>query len=54
MNYPNGIKKPKSIDITTKPVDYKNRGMTLEGEINQSNEYYIEIEKAYVTSLLSK
>ena len=37
MNYPNGIKKSKNIDITTKPVDYKNRGMTLEGEINQSN-----------------
>ena len=48
MNYPNGIKKPQSIDISTKPVDYKNRGMTLEGEINQSNEYYIEIGKAFI------
>ena len=48
MNYPNGIKKSKNIDITTKPVDYKNRGMTLEGEINQSNEYYIEIGKAFI------
>ena len=48
MNYPNGIKKPQSIEITTKPVDYKNRGMTLEGEINQSNEYYIEIGKAFI------
>ena len=48
MNYPNGIKKPQNIDISTKPVDYKNRGMTLEGEINQSNEYYIEIGKAFI------
>ena len=48
MNYPNGIKKPQNIDISTKPVDYKNRGMTLEGEINQSNEYYIEIGRAFI------
>lgn len=48
MNYPNGIKKPQNVDISTKPVDYKNRGMTLEGEINQSNEYYIEIGKAFI------
>lgn len=48
MNYPNGIKKPQNIDISTKPVDYKNRGMTLEGEINQSNEYYTEIGKAFI------
>ena len=48
MNYPNGIKKPQNIDISTKPVDYKNRGMTLEGEINQSNEYYIAIGKAFI------
>lgn len=48
MNYPNGIKKPQNIDMSTKPVDYKNRGMTLEGEINQSNEYYIEIGKAFI------
>ena len=48
MNYPNGIKKPQNVDISIKPVDYKNRGMTLEGEINQSNEYYIEIGKAFI------
>ena len=48
MNYPNGIKKHQNVDISTKPVDYKNRGMTLEGEINQSNEYYIEIGKAFI------
>ena len=48
MNYPNGIKKPQNIDISTNPVDYKNSGMTLEGEINQSNEYYIETGKAFI------
>ena len=48
MNYPNGIKKSTNVDISTKPVDYKNRGMTLEGEINQSNEHYIEIGKAFI------
>ena len=34
--------------INTKPTDYKNRGMTLENEINISNEYYIEMGKAYI------
>lgn len=44
MNYPNGIKKQKDNIIIT----YKNRGMTLENEINSSNEYYREIDKAYI------
>lgn len=48
MNYPNGIKKQNTVTATPKPVDYKNRGMTLEGEINQSNEYYVEIGKAFI------
>ena len=44
MNYPNGIKKSKPNIITT----YNNRGMTLENEINLSNEYYKEIDKAHI------
>lgn len=48
MNYPNGIKKSNISTINTKPTDYKNRGMTLENEINQSNKYYIETEKAFI------
>ena len=48
MNYPNGIKKANIPAQNSKTVDYKNRGMTLENEINQSNEYYIEIEKAFI------
>lgn len=44
MRYPGGIKKE------TKPstITYKNRGMSLESELNQTNEYYREIDKAYI------
>ena len=35
MKYPNGIK-----NIIKKDINYKNRGMTLENEINTANEYY--------------
>ena len=44
MNYPNG-KKSTTINHTT---NYSNRGMTLENELNQSNEYYRLIDKAYI------
>ena len=44
MNYPNGLKKKNQVSITT----HKNRGMTLENELNISNEYYREIDKAYI------
>lgn len=43
MNYPNKIKKNYQKIIT-----YNNRGMDLEGEINEANEYYLEIEKALI------
>lgn len=45
MNYPNGIKKEIS---SPDNINYKNRGMTLESELNLSNEYYREIDKAYI------
>ena len=48
MKYPNGIKKQPSSMITNNNISYKNRGMTLEGELNDSNEYYREIDKAYI------
>ena len=47
MNYPNGIKKVK----TLKPkenINYKNRGMNLEEDINNSNEYYREKKIAFI------
>ena len=51
MNYPNGIKKEKQDEINTefiKHMNHQNRGMTLESDINSSNEYYREIDKAYI------
>ena len=48
MNYPNAIKKDtKNIKLDSK-LSHKNRGMTLENEINASNEYYREIDKAII------
>ena len=49
MNYPNGIKKNSSTNNSIHTnIDYGNRGMTLEGELNLTNEYYREIDKAYI------
>lgn len=51
MNYPNGIKKDnvsKKINSPYHDLSYKNRGMTLENELNISNEYYREIDLAYI------
>ena len=47
MNYPNGIKK-NNTTIHHEKIEHKNRGMTLESELNLSNEYYREIDKAYI------
>lgn len=47
MNYPNGLKK-KNTNMTTTPISHKNRGMNLEDELNLSNEYYRDIDKAYI------
>ena len=44
MNYPNGIKKEHNASL----ISYRNRGMSLESDINESNEYYREIDKAYI------
>lgn len=44
MNYPNGLRKTHQASIIT----HKNRGMTLESELNISNEYYRNIDKAYI------
>lgn len=43
MNYPTGLNKK-----WTKPVTYNNRGMTLEEDINLTNDYYLEIDKAII------
>jgi len=44
MNYPNALKKPS----TSHEANYSNRGMTLENELNSSNEYYRFIDKAII------
>ena len=46
MNYPNGIKK-KEIS-KNKYIDYKNRGMNLENDINESNKYYCDKKIAFI------
>lgn len=38
MNYPNGIKK---LTNNTKKINYSNRGMGLEYELNETNTYYL-------------
>ncbi len=47
MNYPNGLKK-KTINSFSTPVSHKNRGMNLEEELNNTNQYYRDIDKAYI------
>lgn len=47
VNYPNGIKKT-SHNQKKLEINYKNRGMTLESDINISNEYYRDIDKAFI------
>ena len=49
MNYPNGIKKNNnSSDSIVSELSHKNRGMTLESELNTTNEYYRSIDKAFI------
>ena len=43
MNYPNNMNKKYH-----KPISYSNRGMQLEDLINETNTYYLEIDKALI------
>ena len=47
MNYPGGIKKETN-NKSKITKTYKNLGMNLENDINDTNEYYISNEKAYI------
>ena len=47
MNYPSGIKKRES-SIKKNFVDYANRGMRLEDDLNITNNYYRNINKAVI------
>ena len=44
MNYPNGIKK----EVKYQNITYKNRGMSLENDLNLTNLYYKENNIAYI------
>ena len=46
MNYPNNIRK--QLTTEKKDIIYGNRGMNLENELNLTNEYYRNIDKAYI------
>jgi recombination protein U len=48
MNYPQGVKKSKYTSPIIQETSHKNRGMNLENELNDSNKYYREIDKAYI------
>ena len=49
MNYPNGKKFYPNTTITTKDQStYANRGMNLEKELNETNLYYRNHDKAYI------
>ncbi len=48
MNYPNGIKKEKTVLKNKQDIVYKNRGMNLENDINATNQYYRENKKAFI------
>ena len=51
MNYPSGIKKTASSRKQTtidSNLSHKNRGMTLEAELNESNEYYRDTNQAFI------
>jgi len=48
MNYPNGQRKNKSASHTNVRLGYGNRGMTLEEDINATNQFYLDTDKAII------
>ncbi|MGM8365375.1 Holliday junction resolvase RecU [Virgibacillus sp. W0181] len=47
MQYPNGLKK-NSFQQTRSRESFSNRGMTLEEDINETNNYYLHTNKAII------
>ncbi len=47
MNYPNGI-KTKNIPKNSDHINYANRGMSLEDDLNITNQYYRERDIAFI------
>jgi len=48
MKYPGGIRTNKNSSIHQNNTIYGNRGMDLESDINQSNRYYLETDRALI------
>src|SRR5699024_1664483 len=48
MNYPSGVKKNTNSKRKSKQINYTNRGMTLEDDINITNEYYLNNNLAII------
>ncbi|HLS24117.1 MAG TPA: Holliday junction resolvase RecU [Pseudogracilibacillus sp.] len=49
MNYPQGLRSRRSTQASKRqPVNYANRGMSLEEDINATNQYYLTMKKALV------
>ncbi|MFW3577437.1 Holliday junction resolvase RecU [Vagococcus fluvialis] len=42
INYPNGTSFNQGPNKKKKPIDFANRGMSFEAEINQTNQYYLD------------
>lgn len=48
MNYPNGVRRNKANSLRPKTKNYGNRGMTLEEDINMTNQYYLDHDMAVI------
>lgn len=44
MKYPNGVRK----NITQNNITYHNRGMSLEADINMTNQYYLDVNRGVI------
>lgn len=48
MQYPSGIRKQQGQHGLYKNKSYSNRGMTLEDDINETNKYYLAMNRAII------
>jgi len=50
LDYPKGVRKRifQQTNKLTNTINYANRGMTLEEDINETNKYYLTINKAII------
>lgn len=48
MQYPSGVRKQQNQQRMQKNKSYSNRGMTLEDDINETNKYYLAMNRAII------